>query len=93
MPPTARYRHPLSARPRAEAAQSPLAAERDSRLRLLIALAVLLLVLALGPKVTGVFGGTGSGPTRLSRYEAHQLEEVRYVLWLDQARRNGELDR
>ena len=53
----------------------------------LLAIAALLLAMVLGLRLA-----TGSGsatlPTHLTGYELDQLEEVRYLLWLDQSR-NG----
>lgn len=58
----------------------------------LLAIAALLLALSLGVKLASG-GGTTVLPTQLTSYEVEQLEEIKYLLWLDQAHVEGQLRR
>ena len=87
---TTRRGRPLSAAVKRGRTESRTAAEHAGHLRALLAIALMLLALALGSKVTEG-SREGGDPHRLSSYEASHLEQVRYALWLDQARR-GEVE-
>jgi hypothetical protein len=57
----------------------------------LLALAALLLAISMGVKVASG-GSTTTLPTQLTSYEVEQLEQIKYLLWLDETD-GGELRR
>jgi hypothetical protein len=65
----------------------------NGHLRVLLLIAAMLLALALGIDQRAVDWLLGREPSRISAYEAHQLDEVRYLLTLDAERRTGPAQR
>jgi hypothetical protein len=62
---------------------------RDSdHLKVLLAIAAVLLALALGLDDQAVSWVLGRDPAHISAHEEHHLEEVRYMLALDEALRS-----
>jgi len=73
--------------------RSMSATESDLSVRTLLAIAVLLLAFALGTKLSEALDGSAAAPTRLTSVESDHLAEVRYLIWLDHARRDGAIGR